>query len=87
MVIYPVRSGDGITFFDFLRPQSRSEQLRASVIRPHRHSLQSSVNERARHPEPNSLLPDPTSLTSIDRDLAFGHRKLGRGSQRPFLSP
>ena len=43
----------------------------------------STVNERARHPDPNSL----TDLADFCCDFAFGHRELSRGSQRPFSSP
>ena len=41
------------------------------------------VNERARHPDRNSL----TDLADLGCDFAFGHRELSRGSQRPFSSP
>ena len=43
----------------------------------------STVNERARHPDPNSL----TDLADLGCDFACVHRELGRGSQRPFSSP
>ena len=43
----------------------------------------STVNERARHPDPNSL----TDLADLGCDFACVHRELSRGSQRPFSSP
>jgi len=42
----------------------------------------STVDERARQPDPNSL----NHLADLGCDFAWVHRELGRGSQRPFLS-
>ena len=43
----------------------------------------STVNERARHPDSNSL----TDLADLGCDFACVHRELSRGSQSPFSSP
>ena len=45
-------SSGRLTFFDFVRPQSRSEQLRVSVSRSHRHSLQSTSVRATQIPTP-----------------------------------
>ena len=74
-------STDGITFFVRVRPESRSEQLRASVTRSRRRNYHaSSVCATA------NRLPC-TNQHDLDCDFARVLRKLSRDSQRSFSSP
>ena len=76
-----ISSSDGITFFG-----TRSPAIAFRAAPSERYPTTppfSTVNERARQPDPNSL----TDLAELGCDFAFGHKELSRGSQRPFLSP
>ena len=71
----------GCGFSALVRPQSRSEQLRAACIRP-RAPFSPCVAWSAAA-SPDSL----THHADFDCDFACGLRKLSRDSQRPFSSP
>jgi hypothetical protein len=60
-----ISSSDGITFSVLVRPQSRSDRAAPSERYPNTTPF-STVNERARHPDPNSL----TDLADLCCDFA-----------------